>query len=1005
MTIPSDYALLATSAYDDTRPRPLNHAPIPSGWEELKQYAVAGSGPNAVSDGAGFSVKVFKHTSGEIVISYAGTQFGGLGDGKRYDWTAGNLPAALGLPTAQARLAAQKYLEVRKAEGDNITFTGHSLGGGLAALMGVYFNKTANVFAPAQFSLAATRRAFDSTIRDVKSSLEAAIATNPAKYGGIPQAFLDYAPARFDFTAPSQYDARKANVHSWAVKGEVLEFGTPEALFIENFVNRTHLLDAGLPELGPLGFLTKHSIDLHAAALLSPTFNEWGAKLTTALSVVFNKDLYAADLLGDGAQDFLVKLLRNEVATDTLPTPSKMLTHNANDLAKLGTDMAGLNKQAQSALIAQSTEWYYRQGAGYGGQEFYSQAAGALQYTIDIPGIGNPHKADLYVRPWLNAIFNADSYGQLAAYGATTVVSFSEWNVATSGSRSTASAVSVDKTQIFIGNAGSDVFTGGSKADTFLTGGGNDELDGGGGNDILRGGAGDDKYKFSGNFGKDEIIDSDGQGAILWDGNTLGTARAAGRADTWVINLGGNKFVGLRVYDDKASTTGKKLVIADQDGVNTVTVNNFNLTDALGTGYLGIKLRPEQSVALIEGDAAKVGATPRWMNNVWSDSEFTESKLVGFSSNIAERTGASFIVNLARAAEAGDTLTISTAGLDGTFKVILGDRTVDANGAVITLGEGDTTASFALISDGEITSDLAGQISVNFQGGGANAQSVTSNAWGVNVEDGGEVDETINGDFNIKLDQFPSDENWYNKREDDATRLLIVNAGETGYAVELNQGSTTGPKATALQRDLQGPLWVDNVLYGDGGANGVAKNDRINGLTGDDVLTGFKGNDTIDGGEGNDLIGGGSGSDNIKGGDGDDVIFSSQNVQFLSGGTGRSYSDTRSLLPTYYVPIGVNDTWDRWGVPADGTLIRAYKTWGTYTLTPGQEDSVTYYPVIPDSGALREDRSGDYVDAGAGDDVVFASWGADRVLDGAGRLLAANDSLFCVTKLFRRCAL
>jgi RTX calcium-binding nonapeptide repeat (4 copies)/Lipase (class 3) len=712
MTTTQDYALLSAGAYDDTRFREENRAPIPVGWTELTQYQINGSGSYAINKTtgdlktSGFSAKVYQNGN-EIVIAYAGTEFAIPSAGGNADFLQGNIPLARGSASAQLRDAASLYLRVSADLGSNITFTGHSLGGGLAAIMAVYVDRPAKVFAPAPFLRSVDSAQYqsftnslkvDSALADVRRTLRGQILEDPSLGGAL--------TALDSFDPRVNLNQRLQNVKSWAIEGEFLEKAEgyiPGNKFIEQPNSRVPLFQASQTELSALD---KHSIDLHAAALISRKFEIWAGKIPDALPVLFDGKLYRGNLLGD-SPSILLKLLRNEVSTVSNPAPSKLLTKFSDDLEAVGNvigiaNLSALDRAAQSAMIAQSVEWYNFLPNGYSGQSFYTHSGGTLQYTTaSAAGLTTLNKASLYTNSWLAQLTN--QAGAVITQPIPQV--YGQWNVSglTGGN---ATAISLNKTQIFIGNAGSDVFTGGSKADTFLTGGGNDELDGGGGNDILRGGAGDDKYKFSGNFGKDVITDSDGQGAILWNGDVLGTARAAGR-DTWVIKLGANKFVRLSVLDDKASTNGKKLVITDQDGVNTVTVNNFNLTAALGTGYLGIKLCPEQSVALIEGDAAKVGATPRWMSNVWSDSEFTESKLAGFSSNIAERTGAGFVVNLARAAEAGDTLTISTAGLDGTFKVILGDRTVAADGAVITLSEGDTTASFALISDGEISSDLS----------------------------------------------------------------------------------------------------------------------------------------------------------------------------------------------------------------------------------------------------------------------------------------------------------
>jgi hypothetical protein len=102
----SDYALLSADAYRDARLRELNYAPIPTGWSELTQYAVSGSGPTAPTIGNGFSARVYKNGStGEIVVSYAGTQFGGSVAGQVGDWGAGNGPLGMVFKTSAAKPA------------------------------------------------------------------------------------------------------------------------------------------------------------------------------------------------------------------------------------------------------------------------------------------------------------------------------------------------------------------------------------------------------------------------------------------------------------------------------------------------------------------------------------------------------------------------------------------------------------------------------------------------------------------------------------------------------------------------------------------------------------------------------------------------------------------------------------------------------------------------------------------------------------------------------------
>ncbi len=87
----------------------------------------------------------------DIVISYAGTNPNSLLDGTYF---AANIGLATGFGSDQLLQAAEYYLQVKAANPNatSITFTGHSLGGGLAALMGVFFGQQAVTFDQAPFA-------------------------------------------------------------------------------------------------------------------------------------------------------------------------------------------------------------------------------------------------------------------------------------------------------------------------------------------------------------------------------------------------------------------------------------------------------------------------------------------------------------------------------------------------------------------------------------------------------------------------------------------------------------------------------------------------------------------------------------------------------------------------------------------------------------------------------------------------------------------------------------
>src|SRR4051812_30476855 len=122
-----EYALLSGSVYVTTR-HPVNQiAPAP-GWAAIDRIVTPTSG--------GFEAQAYQRGS-EIVISYAGT-------GSWDDWIANISLGLNGNTTTQLEQAILYYEQIKtKYPTSTITFTGHSLGGGLAALMGVYFNRKA----------------------------------------------------------------------------------------------------------------------------------------------------------------------------------------------------------------------------------------------------------------------------------------------------------------------------------------------------------------------------------------------------------------------------------------------------------------------------------------------------------------------------------------------------------------------------------------------------------------------------------------------------------------------------------------------------------------------------------------------------------------------------------------------------------------------------------------------------------------------------------------------
>src|SRR5574343_569146 len=139
MTTAIEYALMAGASYYDTRAE-INRFVLPQNWSVYSRFPADAS--------SGFEAATYKNGT-DFVISFAGTT-------DLSDWVHGNT-LALGMLPDQLRQAADYYLQIKSSAPANatISFTGHSLGGGLASLMAVMFGQSAFTFDQAPFRSAA----------------------------------------------------------------------------------------------------------------------------------------------------------------------------------------------------------------------------------------------------------------------------------------------------------------------------------------------------------------------------------------------------------------------------------------------------------------------------------------------------------------------------------------------------------------------------------------------------------------------------------------------------------------------------------------------------------------------------------------------------------------------------------------------------------------------------------------------------------------------------------
>lgn len=121
-------------------------------------------------------------------------------------------------------------------------------------------------------------------------------------------------------------------------------------------------------------------------------------------------------------------------------------------------------------------------------------------------------------------------------------------------------------------------------------------------------------------------------------------------------------------------------------------------------------------------------------------------------------------------------------------KTSLGDSVVEANGATITLAEGQTQVSFALISSAAISADMTGALSVAYQG---TSGSASSNSWGLTVRDAGSTQGTLQGDFTVAMTTATKDLT----RTDSYGQSVTVVVIDLRFASELIAGCAYSTRA------------------------------------------------------------------------------------------------------------------------------------------------------------------------------------------------------------------
>ncbi|NNE58293.1 MAG: DUF2974 domain-containing protein [Hellea sp.] len=134
-----DEAKLAGAVYDDPEARKL-----PEGYSEIRKEKELNEMGLSMKDlepeDSGFRAAVFKKKDGKVVVAFKGTTMTSL-----EDWKNNAAQELKGKSDYYTRAQAISY-ELMESKVDNVSFTGHSLGGGLASAAARRSGKSASTF-------------------------------------------------------------------------------------------------------------------------------------------------------------------------------------------------------------------------------------------------------------------------------------------------------------------------------------------------------------------------------------------------------------------------------------------------------------------------------------------------------------------------------------------------------------------------------------------------------------------------------------------------------------------------------------------------------------------------------------------------------------------------------------------------------------------------------------------------------------------------------------------
>ena len=422
---------------------------------------------------------------------------------------------------------------------------------------------------------------------------------------------------------------------------------------------------------------------------------------------------------------------------------------------------------------------------------------------------------------------------------------------------------------------------------------GNDTLDGGAGNDQLLGGKDYDTYTFSGAWGNDTIIDSDGQGRLQVEGFAAGLPQGKKGANGKYQSADGQ--VTYTVV--QISPTRQELHIEFVGRNDTITIGNWG-----GSGTLGINL--DDNVAPL---------VPNYVSGGDQQSNPDDLLTAFYDPDGGGPIQGSYVSDVRLSGGAGNDIVLGWSGSD----ILEGG--VDAD---VVLGEGGAYVGASYVpgdpGDDRIYADTEIDLEAAIAQGATQTPSGLKGDW-LDGQDGNDAivgsagNDVLMGGRGADILVGGAGDDELNGDDDYAP------ANSAPWSVSAMPGNEFDRLySPVISYNRADDLGAGDILYGGAG------NDHLLGGIGDDVLYGEADNDTLAGGDNDDIVLGGTGNDRLSGDFGQSTTSTGRIVvqgdDYLDGGAGNDFLQGEGGNDQLFGGSGDDDLWGDAKTYTDPTL-------------------------------------------------------------------------------------